>query len=192
MRQLKDIAHIRLKADINCDVALDLKREFPNYFRLFKDKTETVKDNSFYSPFFAEGDIIRMSENYGDRKNAMNAIFQGLIHNDSTAKESLTGVYLSYDFRLAAVNETYFTDDEFKYFKKVVEKATADTGLYVAFMVSHFDQLTGKALARKPEHYHILLSRSKAWNQPELGEAVRWFAYNLQSELIVVRNSDER
>ena len=153
MIPLRDIAHIGLKAEVR-ECETDLERSFPNYFRLFKKREESLGDDSFFSPFFKNGEITPLYEDYGFRKDAMDAIVQAL--NGRTC----ISVCVTYDFRLAAVNEEYTTDGEFEYMKQVIEDATKTRGLSLVFMVSHFNQLVGKELAQKPEHYHILLEKA--------------------------------
>lgn len=183
MKQLKDIKNIRLTVAVNSR-AITGGDDFSNYFRLFKNTSEIVSENSFYSPFFAGGVIVSMSEHYGDRKNAMEAI-SGLLRR----KDYIT-VYLSYDFSLAAINDEYHTDGEFEFVKRLVEKALDGTGLYLAFMVSHFNQLTGKALSRKPEHYHAILCRENNCNY-DYDKAINGFADNLNKyEFVNIKFGD--
>lgn len=150
MRPLREIAHIALMAELRTDET-DISRSFLNYFRLFKKREEDLSEDCFFSPFFRNGEVLPLSEDYGFRKDAMDAIVRNLAGHDYTA------VCVTYDFRLAAVNEEYTTDGEFEYMKRTVEDAAKAQGLSLVFMVSHFNQLVGKELTRKPEHYHILL-----------------------------------
>lgn len=150
MKQLKDIAHIALNAEVRANET-DFERSFPNYFRLFKKREETLDEDSFFSPFFKGGAVTPMSNNYWVRKDAMNIIVQAL------KGKVCIPVCLTYDFRLAAVNEEYCTDGEFEYMKKITKEVAKELNLSVVFMVSHFNQLIGKELVRRPEHYHIML-----------------------------------
>lgn len=150
MIPLRNIAHIALITELRMEET-DFNRSFPNYFRLFKKKEESLYEDRFFSPFFKNGEITPLYEDYGFRKDAMNAIIQAL------KERTYIPVCLIYDFRLAAVNEEYCTDGEFEYMIQVVEKTAKERNMSVIFMVSHFNQLVGKELTKKPEHYHILL-----------------------------------
>lgn len=174
MKQLRNIVNIRLKAVISPCTKAKGDRDFSNYFRIFKNPDENVEENNFCSPFFAKGDVISMNEHYGDRKNAMGIILKAL-HG-----KNFLPVYLSYDFRLAAVNEEYCTVGEFRYVKRLIEKALNGTGLYLFFMVSHFNQLVGKSLETKPEHYHLLLCGETEMDETEYDAAANQFADNLR------------
>ena len=158
MRKLSDINGIRFKTDIKLDYKVT-KKEFQNYFRTFKPAEESVEENSFYSPFFSRGDVIPMHEHYGDRVNPIDVIFNSL--------QGMDCVYLriEYDFKFAAVNEEYITDGEFLRLKEILKKACQGTDFYIAFMVSHFNQLVGKPAYQEKEHYHILLGKSKDTEQ---------------------------
>ncbi len=158
MRTLSKISGIRLKGYIQFDYS-PVKRDFYNFFRTFKPVEENTEDNHFYSPFFAKGDIIRMSDNYGDRINPLDSIYSQL------KRSKYLYIRLEYDFTYAAVNEEYYTDNEFKYTIDKLEKACKGTDLYIAFMVSHFNQLVGKPAYLEKEHYHILLSKSRDTEQ---------------------------
>lgn len=179
MKRLRDIINIRLKAEIYPCTKIKGDRDFSNYFRLFKNPDENVEENNFCSPFFSKGAVISMNEHYGDRKNAMEIITKAI------RKKSYLPVYLSYDFRLAAVNEEYCTDDEFRHTKRLIEKSLDGTGLYLLFMVSHFNQLVGKSLKVKPEHYHLLLCGETEMDETEYDVAANRFADNLKKMEII-------
>lgn len=150
---LRKLRGIRLQASLIFNSNLK-ERGFNNYFRTFKNVSESTEDNHFYSSCFGQGSIISMGEHYGDRVNAMEHIIANL-------PEKYFVVDLRYDFRFAAVNQTYHTDGEFEYIKRLTENCLEDTGLYLFFMVSHFNQLVGKPLTQKPEHYHLIVAEQK-------------------------------
>ena len=156
------------------------QNDFLNYFRTFKKPEENVEENHFYSPAFASGSVLSMNEHFGDRNNAMQFIVKE--HRNKAA----LSMYLVYDFKLAAVNEEYYTDGEFLFIKWLIEGALKETGLYLSFMVSHFNQLVGKPLYQKPEHYHALICRDREMDEFEYNVAVNRFAENLRRDWIKV------
>lgn len=177
MKPIRNIPNIRMKVTIEPFVKAD--KLFPNYFRLFKKPEEFVEDNHFFSPDFSGGYIFPMNEHYGDRKNAMDYILRQLDG------EKCLSLYLSYDFSLAPVTEEYCTDGEFQYVKGLIERCLSGTELYLFFMVSHFNQLVGKPLHEKTEHYHVLIRKSRNFDDIEYDMAVSNFAEKLKSmELI--------
>lgn len=181
MKPIRNIPNIRMKATLEPFVKAD--KLFPNYFRLFKNPEEIVEENSFFSSSFSGGDIFSMNEHYGDRKNAMDYILRQLDG------EECLSLYLSYDFSLAPVTEEYCTDGEFKYVKELIEKNLAETDLYLFFMVSHFNQLVGKPLREKTEHYHALICKARNFDDIEYDIAVNSFADKLKNmELISLLN----
>lgn len=172
MKPIRNIPNIRMRATLEPFVKAD--KLFPNYFRLFKKPEEFVEENNFFSSNFSGGDIIPMNEHYGDRKNAMDYILRQLDG------EKCLSLYLSYDFSLAPVTEEYCTDGEFKYVKDLIEKCLSGTDLYLFFMVSHFNQLVGKPLREKPEHYHALICKARSFDDIEYDVAVSEFADKLK------------
>lgn len=186
MKQLRNIVNIRLRAAISPPTEAMGNKDFSNYFRIFKSSDENVEEDNFCSPFFAEGDVISMSEHYGDRKNAMEMISKALH------KKVCIPVNLSYDFRLAAVHEEYCTEGEFQYMKRLIEKALNGTGLYLFFMVSHFNQIAGKPPRTKPEHYHLLLCGETKMDESEYNTAANRFVDNLRCDWIDVRLTKQR
>lgn len=169
MKNLSNIKGIGFKCYIQPDY-LPTQRDLHNFFRTFKPQTEYVEDNHFYSPFFARGDIIRMCDNYGDRINPLNCIWQEIKN------KRCLNMRLEYDFRFAAVNEEYCMDGEFIRILYKIENACKGTNLYIVFMVSHFNQLVGKPSYMETEHYHILLCASQNKEKD-----VKQFIYNMQN-----------
>lgn len=178
-KQLKNVKNIRLVATID-PFAMVKQGDFLNYFRTFKKPEENVEENHFCSPFFLNGSVLNMHEHYGERINAMQFIVRELRN------KRLIAVYLCYDFKLAAVNEEYYTDGEFLFMKWLIEGALKETGLYLSFMVSHFNQLVGNPLYRKPEHYHLLICSDREMDDFEYDIAVNRFAENLRRDWIKV------
>lgn len=174
---------IRLKAEI-VPYAEITKNNFLNYFRTFKKVEEYVEDNHFYSPFFSCGDVLQMHEHFGDRKNAMDEIVSAI------RKQVITEVNLRYDFRFVSGNKPYHTDGDFLSMKWRLTEALKGTNLYIAFLVSHFGQLTGNPLTEKAEHYHLLLCQEKKMDDAEYDLALNRFAEHLQCDWIDVQIKD--
>lgn len=180
---IRKLPFIQMKAEI-IPYAETSKKDFENYFRTWKKVEEYVEDNHFYSPFYCQGEVFRMNEHFGDRKNAMDEIFSGL------RKRNCTEVNLRYDFRFVAGNTSYHTDGDFFSMKWLLSDALEGTGLYIAFLVSHFGQLTGNPLTEKAEHYHLLLCQEKKMDDAEYDLALNHFAEHLQCDWIDVRIKD--
>lgn len=180
---IRKLPFIQMKAEI-IPYAETSKKEFENYFRTWKKVEEYVEDNHFYSPFFSCGDVLQMHEHFGDRVNAMGEILPAL------KKKVITEVNLRYDFRFVSGNKPYHTDGDFFSMKWMLSDALEGTGLYIAFLVSHFGQLTGNPLTEKAEHYHLLLCQEKKMDDAEYDLALNRFAEHLQCDWIDVRIKD--
>lgn len=173
-KQLRDIKYIRLKAIFN-PFHLVSKNCLLNYFRTFKKADENIEDNHFYSPFFSKGSVLPMNEHFGDRVNAKDTLAKEFVN------KKFLSIYLVYDFRFSAVNYPYHTNGEFAYIKWVLEKALKGTGLYLCFMVSHFNQFaTFSPITLKLEHYHVLIDKEKEMSDVEYDVALNRFAENLK------------
>lgn len=173
-KQLKDIKNIRMKAIFN-PFYLVKKNCLLNYFRIFKKNDENIEDNHFCSPFFSRGSVLPMNEHFGDRVNAKDTIAKEIVN------KKFLSIYLVYDFRFSAVNYPYHTNGEFTYIKWVLEKALKDTGLYLCFIVSHFNQIaTFSPRTLKKEHYHVLISKEMNMDEIEYDVAINQFADNLK------------
>lgn len=178
--QLKDLRNIRMQVTITSFPELKPERDFSNFFRTFKRPEENLNENHFYSPFFAQGCVIAMDEHFGERKNAMETILEGLKDNIYSL------VYIFYDFRFVPPNLEYHTEGEFLYTKKLLEKALQGTGLYLFFLTSHYNQLIGKTEQLKPEHYHIVLCKEdEKMNEYDYDRAINIFADNLRKNEIM-------
>lgn len=149
---INQLKYIKLQADIKLLPSKSLQKESQNYFRIFKQEKEDLSDDSFYSPYFGNGTILTLGNHYGDRINAMTAILNNLSDN------YYISVYLTYDFRFTVPDIEYTTKNAFGEIKQLIENSLYGTKLYLAFMVSHFNQFIGKSNKLKPEHYHILIS----------------------------------
>ena len=152
---LNRLEYIRLQVEIKLFPTRKPIREFHNYFRTFKRPEESLEDDSFCSPFFANGATLTLGDYYGDRANAMLTILREL------QTKSYISMYLSYDFRFVKPNTEYDTAGAFQEIRQLLENALWGTDLYLFFMVSHFNQLIGKSEETKPEHYHVLLRPCK-------------------------------
>lgn len=177
MQVIRNIPNIRIKAEL--ELFAKTNKLFSNYFRLFKKPEEIVEENSFFSSAFCNGDTITMNEHYGDRKDAMDYILRQL------SDEECLSLSLTYSFGLTPVTEEYCTDGEFEYIKGLVEKALSDTDLYLFFMVSHFNQLVGKPLKKKTEHYHALICKTKKLDDFEYDIALNSFVKSLRKTEII-------
>ena len=88
---LNRLEYIRLQVEIKLFPTRKPIREFHNYFRTFKRPEESLEDDSFCSPFFANGATLTLGDYYGDRANAMLTILREL------QTKSYISMYLSRD-----------------------------------------------------------------------------------------------
>ena len=179
-KPLRELPFVKIKVTI-VPYEVITNQKFKLYFRTFKNKEECVEDNHYSSTYLGHEDDNEMAEHYGCRKSAMDMIYREIRN------KKCSSAYLVYDKKFVPCGLSYHTDGEFAFVKNLIEEALQGTGLFMAFLVSHFNQLSGKNLTEKPEHYHLLLRPLKQLSDNEYMTALKKFADNLSCDLIDVK-----